>query len=1074
MLQLHSSNRLERLFDGLSRVTAAPLPDPMTPETVVVQNLGTARWIAQRMAERDGIAANLAFPLPASFFWEALTAWVPDLPRESGFDRETLVWRLMAELPRHLEEAAFAEPRRYLAGEPRDLKRLQLCTRLADLFDQYLVYRPDWLLAWEAGAEQHWQAVLWRALAATGGGEHRAALLVLLREALAAGFPPRRPLPERVSLFGLTALAPAYLEMLAALSRHTQVHLFLLNPCQEYWFDLVSERERSKHQARALRLGRQDTSALLDVGNPLLASMGHAVQELLDLLQDLAPTEQNDFAEGSGDTLLSLIQNDVLVLRDRRTWQQMDRSPVAADDRSVEIQVCHSPMREVQVLHDRLLRMFDEIPGLEPREIVVMAPDIDVYAPFVDAVFGAVPDEHRIPWSISDRRLGMERPLTAAFSALLRLPVSRLAASEVMALLEVPAVQRRFGLDQAGLERLRIWIGESGIRWGANAAMREELDLPPEDINTWDFGLRRLFLGYAFPPDQALYDDAVPYPDVEGGDAVHLGTLQELIEDLTSWRTELARPVSAANWQIRVNALIRAFFAPDLDEEQEIQALRDALEGLRVHTDSTGFAEPLSAELVGAWLEDLLSQPGSASRFLTGGVTFCNMVPMRSIPFRAVCLLGLNDTDFPRNQRPLGFDLMVKEPRRGDRSRRRDDRYLFLEALMSARERLYLSYVGRDIQDNSARVPSVLLGELTDYIGRSFRCAEGGELLDRITVEHPLQPFSTRYFDRADPRLFSYRSDWLTAARVARGAEVLPFADAVLEAPDRDWQEVDLTELIRFFGNPSEFFLTRRLGVQLQRKADLLEDVEAFGLAGLEKYGVRQALLARVIEGEPEETAFRILRGEGVLPHGTVGELIFDEQAAAANAFADRLLPRLRGSSEPLEVDLAIGPHRLTGWLPGPVDCSQVTYRFGKLRARDRISAWIRHLALCAACPDTPWESLHLAEDFTLRIDPVQNALHSLEELLDARWQGLQAPLCFFPETSLAYAEDGEVSSKVLKRWTDPYNNLGDSLDQAVAIAWRGLDPLDRPDFAELADRIWRPLLEVSNLVKAAADSVAA
>ncbi len=1073
MLQLHSSNRLESLFDRFSEVTATPLADPLTPETVVVQNQGMARWIAQQAAQRDGIAANLAFPLPASFFWEVMSAWFPGLPRDSVFDREPLIWRVMAELPRHLEAPAFAELASYLSGEPRELKRLQLCTRIADLFDQYLVYRPDWLLAWERGEEAHWQAMLWRSLAAGTAAEHRATMLARLRDAIASGLAPTRPLPERVSLFGLTALAPAYLEMLAGLSGHTTAHLFLLNPSREYWADLVSERQRARRQGLAHRSGAVDTSALLDVGNPLLASMGHAGQELLDLLLELDPADDEAFVAPAGESLLALIQSDILELRDRRTWQETDRTPVAPDDRSVQIQICHGPMREVQVLHDHLLRLFDEIDGLEPRDIVVMAPDIDLYAPYVDAVFGAVADEHQIPWSVSDRRLRSERPLTAAFASLLKLPTSRLEASEVMALLEVPAVQRCFDLDQAGLERLRTWIVESGVRWGSDAAMREGLGLPPEEANTWAFGLRRLFLGYALPPEQALFADAAPYPDVEGSGAVHLGTLQELLRRLEAWRAELAIPVPAADWPASGNRLIRDFFAIDADESGEVQMLRDALQRLSRYAEEAGLREAVSVEVVSAWLEGILDAPGSPNHFLSGRVTCCNMVPMRSIPFRVVCLLGLNDTDFPRNQRPLGFDLMAQTPRRGDRSRRRDDRYLFLEALLSARERLYLSYVGRDVRDNSRKGPSVLVSELTDYIERSFRCEGGDGPLQRITVEHPLQPFSPRYFDPTEPRLLSYRSDWLAAARADRADEPPAFVDSELAEPEPEWREVELEELIRFFANPAAFFLRQRLGVRLAEAADILADVEPFEITGLEKYGTRQTLLDLALTGKGAAGALPILRGEGRLPHGAVGQLAFEQHAAAAEIFAARVRARLPEPGEPLEVDLELGPNRLRGWLRGPRESGLVTYRFGKLRAKDRIAAWIRHLALCAAYPQQSWASLHLAEDLTLHIDHVPSARSLLEDLSDVRWQGLRAPLCFFPETSLAFAEEGGLSRNVWQQWAGAYNQFCESQDPYAAVAWRGREPLASVEFAGLAERVWRPLLDRSRLGKAAEDACA-
>jgi exodeoxyribonuclease V gamma subunit len=1072
MLHVHHSNRLERLLDELATVTAAPPADPFAPEPVVVQNPGMARWLAQCLAERQGIAANLDFPLPASFFWSVLEAWFPDLPAEAPLDRESLLWRVMAVLPGLLDQPAFREPAGYLAGEPAEQKLLQLCRRVADLFDQYLVYRPDRVLAWEAGEEDHWQAALWRAVAADARGDHRAARLEDF--GVAALSPPARPLPERVSLFGLTALPPAYLEMLSGVAAHTEVHLFLLNPSREYWADLVSERSRARRQARALREGTTDTSGLLDVGNPLLASLGHAGQEFLDLLLERDGEHHEHFVEPEGEGLLVRLQRDLLELRDGRSPDPGGRETVSAGDASIRVHVCHGRMREVQVLHDALLAMFDAIPGLTPRDVVVMAPDIDAYAPLVDAVFGAAEDHHQIPWSVSDRRVSAGQPALAAFLQLLALGRSRLAASEVLALIEVPAVQRRFGLTAAGLARIRGWVADSGIRWGLDGAMREALELPGEEANTWAFGLRRLFLGYALPPGEALWQGHAPCPDVEGGEAVWLGVLQELVGRLAHWRGELARPRPAAHWQASLNGLLADFLAPDEDEEPAVQALRDALDRLASGAAAAGLDRDLGIETVAAWLTDALAQTSPVSRFLTGRVTFCNMVPMRSLPFRVVCLIGLNDTDFPRDQRPAGFDLIAREPRRGDRSRRRDDRYLFLEALLSARDRLHLSYVGRDARDNGERVPSVLVSELLDYLERAYRPKGADSIRPLLRVEHPLQPFSPRCFDPGEPRLLSYAGHWLAAAQVETAAGEAPFADRLLDPPEGDDGVVELRDLMEWLVNPARWFLTRRLGLKLPQEAEVPEDVECFDLEALAGYGLRQSLLIGAVAEEGLDDLLPLLRAGGALPHGAVGELVLRETAESAEALAARVRPRLAAGGEAEELDLALGPLRVRGWLPPPGRDGPLRFRPAKLKAKDRLRAWVLHLGACALHPEEAVETVHVAQDKTLVLGSVADPGPLLADLLGAYARGQREPLPFFPETSLALAaEAGEPTGKVWAAWEGERNPGAESRDAAVAIAWRGRHPLQEADLAEVAataERIWGPCLAASTLIDAKKD----
>lgn len=1060
MLHIHHSNRLEILADALAGLVAGPLADPFAAEPVVVQNPGMARWINQRIAERNGISARLEFPLPAGFFWQVLKAWLPDAPDLELYSKDALMWRIMALLPEHLGDDAFAPLRHYLAGEKSDLRLLQLAGRIADLFDQYLVLRPDMVIGWESGQDVQWQAILWRALCGQDGHAHRARLLQELERAIGRGGAPAGELPGRVSLFGLTALPPVYLRLLGALGRFVPVHCFCLNPSREYWADIVDERGQARRRAKAARAGLADPTGLLDLGNPLLASFGHAGQVFLDQLLELGGEDLDRFEPPGDERLLHRVQSEILDLVDARDAPR----PCAAGDGSIQVHSVHGPLREVQVLHDRLLRLFEDLDGLEPRDIVVMAPDIDEYAPYIDAVFGAADPALRIPWSVADRRVGAEQPVVAALRQLLALPRSRFEASEVLSVLEVPAVGRRFGLDAAGIERIRTWVGESGVRWGEDEAMAESLGLPGERANTWAFGLDRLFLGLAMPPDPHAdpWLGVLPYPDLEGGELAWLGALESFMEALGAWRRRLGETRAPTHWRTALNALIADFFDPDIDEEPVLQAVRAHLDTLVSLSERTGFAGVLSLDQLRALLDGLLDESRGAQRFLTGGVTFCNMVPMRSIPFRVVCLIGMNNEAFPRGQHPPSFDLMAQAPRRGDRSRRRDDRYLFLEALLSARDCLYLSWVGRDERDDSIKVASVVLGELLDYLRR------GHGWRDEQIVQHPLQPFARAYFDASTPRLFSYSRVWADAARSERGGSIPAFAGAPLGAPDEQARTLEVDALIRFLRNPSRYFLTRRLGLRLPDEAEVPEDTEPFDAAGLERYALRQSMLRRRLAGRESGAILASLRGEGRLPQGAPGELVFEEQLESVDPFCARLVPLLDETPvEPPEVDIRLGGFRLQGRLDGLRGSGLLGYRLGSLRCRDWLGIWVRHLVLNAIAPaDIARESRFVAEDCTLTLAPVPDAEDRLADLLELRWQGLQEPLAFHPESALAWLQRGDYGSAFHKVWDDEHAPAPESGDPAVRIAFRGRDPLG-PAFEANAIRILAPMLEHSDVVKA-------
>jgi exodeoxyribonuclease V gamma subunit len=1066
MMHIHHSNRTERLLERFVALATQPLADAMEPEVVVVQNPGMARWLAQQLAMATGIAANLDFPLPASFVWRVHSAWLPDMPEETGYDRESLQWRVLGLLAFLLPRPEFGELRRYLKDDESEIKAYQLAGRIADVFDQYLVYRPDMMLQWQAGNDDHWQAVLWREVVEKTAGGHRADLFARFRRVVDQGIKPCGRLPERVSLFGLSALAPVHLHAFQALARYCPVHLFLLNPCAEYWTDIVDDRGQARRRALWRQRGAQDLSGMLDVGNPLLASLGHAGQGFLDQLLDTGAQDHDGFQDPGEHTLLNCLQHDILTLQDRRDAR--DQGLLSRNDSTVQVHVCHSPIREVQVLHDRLISLFETFPDLCPRQIVVMAPDIDIYAPHVEAVFDSAPKKQRIPWTIADRKLQAEQPVIETVLALLDLPSLRLTASEVLSFLEVPAVCRRFGLEADAIDRIRTWVFESGIRWGADAAMRKSMDLPAEPANTWEAGLARLFLGYAMPPTETFFGDTLSYPDVEGTDAEPLGALQTLLDRLVYWRSALDHPVSASDWLQRINGLIDDFLAPDIDEEQHLQALRRIADSWQSVAGKVGLEALLNFRVIKSHLETRLGAGGGARRFLLGGVTFCNMVPMRSIPFRVVCLLGLNDTVFPRDQHPPSFDLIASQPRPGDRSRRMDDRYLFLEALLSARDLFYLSYIGRDVRDNSIRVPSVVVSELLDYIDRSWSI-EGRTPSGKLVVNHPLQPFSPRLFNGSDPALFSYDHRWLQAAGQTAASEIQPFVRQELPEPDAQGKILEIDDLVGFFTHPAAFFLKQRLGIRLDPTQDPLSDDEPFDVNGLERFFSRKELVNGLLADEPAAAIYRRVRARGQLPHGALGDLAWTENLEGMQCLVDRVKDQRGTGVDPVELDLSLGAFTLRGWLQDLSHRGRLAFRPARLKARDRLRLWLNHLLLCAAAPPgVAPVSTHIASDRILHLDRAADARTVLQDLLALWWQGQLAPLPFFPETSWAYADvihkgknEDAAMAACQKVWEEAYQGRGEALDPAIQMAWRGNPPLESR-FQTVSGRVFFPICEAA------------
>jgi len=546
MLHLIQSNFLEILADRLGQVLAQPAGDPFAPETVVVQNVGMGRWLSQYLARRTGIAANIHYPLPARFVWQVFAGQIGQPDDLKEYDRGVLPWRILAALADLLDDPAFARLKRYLADDRDGRKGFQLAGVIGDLFDQYLVYRPEMLLSWEAGRDENWQAILWRRLA-QDGIPHRARLLQAFREKVQAGGLDPARLPARVFLFGISSLAPAYLEIMHSISTVVEVYLFHVNPCRQYWADLASDGEMARKRRHWRRRDQEDVSRYFVAGNPLLASFGQVGREFTALLAELDVQEQTCYHEPEGDMLLARLQRDLLDLRDPSD-PAAEPIPVAPDDRSVQFHSCYSRMREVQVLHDHLLELFEADAALKPGDILVMAPDIEAYAPAVPAVFNSDDQNRAVPWSMADLAVRTEQAMVDAFLQILALAESRCTAPEILSLLETEPVRQSFGFGDDELNTIRNWIRDSGIRWGFDADHRHRFSSAVDGTHSWRFGMDRLFFSYFAGPTGSLFNGIASCAVLNSEDADILGRLAGFLALLQGHCTVLRQEHPPGEW----------------------------------------------------------------------------------------------------------------------------------------------------------------------------------------------------------------------------------------------------------------------------------------------------------------------------------------------------------------------------------------------------------------------------------------------------------------------------------------------------------------------------------------------
>lgn len=1116
MLRVYHSNRLD-VLEALMEfiVERERLDDPFEPEMILVQSTGMAQWLQMTLSQKFGIAANIDFPLPASFIWDMFVRVLPEIPKESAFNKQSMSWKLMTLLPQLLEREDFTLLRHYLTDDSDKRKLFQLSSKAADLFDQYLVYRPDWLAQWETGhlveglgEAQAWQAPLWKALVEYTDelGQprwHRANLYQRFIETLESATTCPPGLPSRVFICGISALPPVYLQALQALGKHIEIHLLFTNPCRYYWGDikdpaylakLLTRQRRHSFEDRELPLFRDSENAgqlfnsdgEQDVGNPLLASWGKLGRDYIYLLSDLESSQELDaFVDVTPDNLLHNIQSDILELENRAVAgvniEEFSRSdnkrPLDPLDSSITFHVCHSPQREVEVLHDRLLAMLEEDPTLTPRDIIVMVADIDSYSPFIQAVFGSAPADRYLPYAISDRRARQSHPVLEAFISLLSLPDSRFVSEDVLALLDVPVLAARFDITEEGLRYLRQWVNESGIRWGIDDDNVRELELPATGQHTWRFGLTRMLLGYAMESAQGEWQSVLPYDESSGLIAELVGHLSSLLMQLNIWRRGLAQERPLEEWLPVCRDMLNAFFLPDAETEAAMTLIEQQWQAIIAEGLGAQYGDAVPLSLLRDELAQRLDQERISQRFLAGPVNICTLMPMRSIPFKVVCLQGMNDGVYPRQLAPLGFDLMSQKPKRGDRSRRDDDRYLFLEALISAQQKLYISYIGRSIQDNSERFPSVLVQELIDYIGQShylpgdeaLNCDESeARVKAHLTCHHTRMPFDPQNYQPGN--LQSYAREWLPAASQAGKAH----SEFVQPLPFTLPETVPLETLQRFWAHPVRAFFQMRLQVNFRTEDSEIPDTEPFILEGLSRYQINQQLLNVLVEQDDAERLFRRFRAAGDLPYGAFGEIFWETQCQEMQQLADRVIA-CRQPGQSMEIDLACNGVQITGWLPQVQPDGLLRWRPSLLSVAQGMQLWLEHLVYCASGGNGE-SRLFLRKDGEWRFPPLaaEQALHYLSQLIEGYREGMSAPLLVLPESGGAWLktcydaqndamlDDDSTLQKARTKFLQAYEGnmmvRGEGDDIWYQRLWRQLTPETMEAIVEQSQRFLLPL----------------
>jgi exodeoxyribonuclease V gamma subunit len=1083
MIHIHRAERADGLVAALASLLADPIDDAFAPEVVAVPTRGMERWLSQRLSatlgaspdRSDGICANVLFPSPRRLAREAIAAASGVDPQADPWAPERAVWPLLEVVDGALGEPwldALAVHLGYAIDPPDDVRRsrrLPTVRHLAELFDRYALHRPEMVLSWASGSHPDgndgalpshaaWQAELWRALrlriALPGPAERLEAACARLRDD-----PEALELPGRLSLFGLTRLPAGDLQVLRALATHRDVHLFLLHPSPALW-EAIAHRTASEAPVTS----RRDDWTADYSRNRLLASWGRDSREVQLVLGGSADHLDHHHPVRFGDrTLLERIQQDIRADREPPgpplPGNDDLRPSLDPGDRSVQVHACHGRARQVEVLRDAVLHLLAQDETLEPRDVIVMCPDVESFAPLIEATFGAgeisaeavttdgdavrdrpPPVDLRV--RLADRSLRQTNPILGVLAELLDLVSQRVTASQVLGLADRDPVRRRFGLRDDDLTRLQAWVADAGIRWGLDEQHRASFALGQVPAGTWRAGLDRVLLGVTMTEqDQRLFEGVLPLDDVDGGAIDLAGRFAELVARLREAIDSLTSPKPIGSWTHAIAAACNCLTAPAPRDAWQRAELERLLAEITEEATIEAGGSDLALGEVKSLLEERLAGRPTRANFRTGNLTVCTLYPMRSVPHRIVCLLGLDDGVFPRKAPRDGDDLTLDDPHVGERDPRSEDRQLILDALLAATGHLIVTYTGNDERTNIPRPPAVPVGELLDTVDATVR-SDRGPARAQIVTRHPLQPFDPRNYELGAllPELtWSFDDVTLEGARALSLPRRHPGPFLPEPLPGLETHLIELDELVRFVQHPVRAFLRQRLRIVIREISDEVQDELPVELDGLERWAVGQRLLEARLAGVEMRTAIRAELARGTLPPWKLGEPVIRELYPTVETIVAAAQTLIPDDAEPSPVDVHIsqpGGAVLSGTVSAVRGDLLLRTTFARVTARQRLATWAQLLAVSASHPERALCAATVgrgrdADTVTVaRIGPLaadedgrrQIALEQLAVLLDLYERGMREPLPIYCLSSAEYAgaaaRGGDPAAAAEEAWT--------------------------------------------------------
>jgi exodeoxyribonuclease V gamma subunit len=982
MISFYSGNQLTALADLLSDLLKSQKPaDPFLPQTILVPNRDSAKWLQLQLSDKMGIAANYRFMMPAEWHWNQIREIYPDLPKVLPSDPEPMKWTLFSLLSRPEVLKRFSRLYNYISEQTESMREsatLKLSRQLASVFDQYLIYRPELILKWDAGktgsGDEKWQGDLWKLLTEEWNKtfqspicHHKAKLFEIAENQFKH---KKNVLGSALFVFNPGLIPSSIARFLEVYSENHPVYLFqnrlTESICKEYECSILNS----------------------------LADEAFSIDSIYKFISDEGKNEFCDFHSAS-------ILNEV---KSRITNNKPDEKYEYDVDESIQVRSCHSPLREIETLHQFLLERFETDPALKPDDVLVVTPDLTPYEKMIDAVFGVqeggIPE---IPYRTPSSGFQESLQITNTFLEYVDLLTSRFRFDDVFDLFQSKPVLERFEISESDASKVKEWLEDNYIIWGIDEDHRKEWGQPEQKTHTWKRALQRIWDGDIIGSHKVGQLGFERYEGVKTiTDRDRWAIFNRFFNFLNDARQIVKHQKSASQWCDLLTRWASELFSDSVFSGGAGIALKSGIESLRSQFEASSSVNKLPFNIIRSELEAVLvDRKGKSARF-TDGVTFSSMVPVRGLPFKMIAMIGLNEENFPRKQNAPDFDLMNQNPRVTERDRKKEDKALFLESVMAAGEIFYCSYIGQSKVDNEHLPPSPILSEWIDYLSRIT-----GFKQERWVQHEAISGFSPNAFKNGKNYSKKYYNSMLsTISEPSDRKGGIQFRNQIEK--EQTGNDIDLIDLIRFFTKHPDWFLRNKFNARLR---DTEDERDEFSLSVLEKHQLFRQIFSWRLSGIETEQIQPIVLDSGIVPAGWSGRKKFNDLSESVDA-ALQVLEELDIKPElsHIDINIRLKDNRLTGIVENYSNSKLVQINPSSKRGGNLFKAWLNHLAVQASglFENTGTRficDLKKGEPKMITFNPVDEPLKVLQEFINPYRSLSGKPLNFFPDVILEYLE---------------------------------------------------------------------